>query len=68
MVLSIQDVEILRARIRRLVTSGLIERARARPCSPYDPDVAEVLDFVRRNPDAEHAVRERRLRDDDIEW
>lgn len=51
MALSIQDAEILRTRIRPLVTAELIERARARPFPPYDPDIAEVLDFVRRNPD-----------------
>ncbi|MEU6642566.1 hypothetical protein ABZ863_08440 [Saccharomonospora sp. NPDC046836] len=51
MVLSIQDAEILRTRVRALVTEELIERARARPAPPYDPDIAEVLDFVRRNPD-----------------
>jgi hypothetical protein len=51
MALSIQDAEILRTRVRALVTAELIERARARPTPPHDPDIAEVLDFVRRNPD-----------------
>ncbi|RKN05937.1 hypothetical protein D7319_23515 [Streptomyces radicis] len=51
MALSIQDAEILRTRVRALVTAELVERARAAPAPPYDPDIAEVLDFVRRNPD-----------------
>ncbi|WP_116951384.1 hypothetical protein [Jiangella endophytica] len=51
MALSIQDAEILRTRVRPLVTEDLMRRARARPAPPYDPDIAEVLDFVRRNPD-----------------
>lgn len=49
--LSLQDAEILRVRIMPLVTTELIERARARPYPPYDLDIVEVLDFVRRNPD-----------------
>ncbi|PZF85649.1 hypothetical protein [Jiangella anatolica] len=51
MALSIQDAEILRTRVRPLVTAELIDRARARPFPPYDADIAEVLDFVRRTPD-----------------
>jgi len=51
MALTIQDEEILRTRVRPLVTAELIERARARPAPPYDPDIAEVMNFVRRNPD-----------------
>ncbi|WP_159502463.1 hypothetical protein [Microbacterium sp. 18062] len=51
MALSIQDEEILRTRIRPLVTPELLARARVCPYPPYDPDIAEVLDFVRRNPD-----------------
>ncbi|GAB2888218.1 hypothetical protein [Streptomyces mayteni] len=49
--LSIQDAEIVRTPVRALVTAELVERARARPAPPYDPDIAEVLDFVRRQPD-----------------
>ena len=48
---SLQDDEILRTRIRPLVTAELLARARAHPYPPYDPDIAEVLDFVRRSPD-----------------
>ena len=49
--LSMNDAEILRVRIRPLVTPDLLARAAAHPNPPYDPDIAEVLDFVRRNPD-----------------
>lgn len=48
---SLQDDEILRTRIRPLVTAEFLARARARPYPPYDADIAEVLDFVRRSPD-----------------
>lgn len=51
MALTIQDAEILRSRVRPLVTAELIERARARPAPPYDPDIVEVMNFVRRTPD-----------------
>jgi hypothetical protein len=53
MALSVSDDFILHNRIHPLVTGELIARARARPYPPYDPDIAEVLDFVRRNPDPE---------------
>lgn len=51
MALSLQDEEILRSRIRPLVTPDLLARFRAHPSPPYDADIVEVLDFVRRNPD-----------------
>jgi hypothetical protein len=51
MALSVQDEWILSNRIAVLVTHELIARLRANPEPPYDSDIAEVLDFVRRNPD-----------------
>lgn len=53
MALSIQDRAILEQRIKRIVTAELLDRARAKPYPPYDADIVEVLDFVRRNPDPE---------------
>jgi hypothetical protein len=52
MALSVQDAAI-RDRLRPLVTPDLLARFRARPAAPYDPDIVDVLDFVRRNPDPE---------------
>lgn len=49
--LSAQDRHILTERISRLVTADLIARMRAQPSPPHAPDIVEVLDFVRRNPD-----------------
>lgn len=47
------DQTILERRIRPLVTADLIARHGARPFGPHDPDVLEVLHFVRRSPDPE---------------
>ncbi|MGW4729775.1 hypothetical protein ACWEQC_11480 [Streptomyces shenzhenensis] len=52
MALSVQD-EVILARVKSLVTATLIDRAAAQPNPPYPPDVVEVMDFVRRNPDPE---------------
>ncbi|RMB82628.1 hypothetical protein [Streptomyces shenzhenensis] len=52
MALTVQD-EVILARIKSMVTATLIERAAAQPDPPYPPDVVEVMDFVRRNPDPE---------------
>ncbi|WP_374976689.1 hypothetical protein ACEYYH_02335 [Microbacterium trichothecenolyticum] len=51
MTLSIQDREILANRIVPLVTAELMARLRADTAPPYEADIVEVLDFVRRNPD-----------------
>lgn len=51
MTLTVQDQEILVHRIAPLVTADLMARVRASLASPHAPDIVEVLDFVRRNPD-----------------
>ncbi|MGE4428249.1 MAG: hypothetical protein AB7G37_17485 [Solirubrobacteraceae bacterium] len=53
MALSIHDREIRERRIRPLVTQALLDEHRERPFGPHSPALAEVLDFVRRNPDPE---------------
>jgi hypothetical protein len=47
------DQTILQRRVRPLVSAGLVARHGARPFGPHDPDVLEVLHFVRRSPDPE---------------
>jgi hypothetical protein len=45
------DQTILQRRVRPLVTADLVARHAAHPFGPHDPDVLEVLHFVRRSPD-----------------
>jgi hypothetical protein len=47
------DQTILDRRVRPLVSADLVARHAARPFGPHDPDVLEVLHFVRRSPDPE---------------
>jgi hypothetical protein len=53
MALSIQDSAILSRRVSRLVDGSLVAEHRASPFGPHSPKLIEVLDFLRRNPDAE---------------
>jgi hypothetical protein len=49
--LSIHDREILRRRVYGLVDDELVAEHRERPFGPHSPQLIEVLDFLRRNPD-----------------
>jgi hypothetical protein len=51
MALSVHDREILRRRVAGLVDAALLEEHRRRPFGPHSSSLAEVLDFLRRNPD-----------------
>jgi hypothetical protein len=51
--LSLHDEEILRRRVYGLVDEELMAEHRERPFGPHSPSLAEVLDFLRRNPDPE---------------
>jgi hypothetical protein len=48
-ILSPQD-SFVRDRLAMLVTPELVAEHRARPFGPHSPALAEVLDFLRRNP------------------
>jgi hypothetical protein len=53
MALSVLDHDILERRVRGLVDDALIAEHRQRPFGPHSPELIEVLDFLRRNPDPE---------------
>jgi hypothetical protein len=51
MTLSFSDRAILERRVRGLVTPALVAEHREHPFGPHSPELVEVVDFLRRNPD-----------------
>lgn len=53
MALSFSDRGILQRQVRPLFSAALVAEHRAHPFGPHSPPLAELLQFLRRNPDPE---------------